>query len=84
MELSENETKRDKMTFGSFTNISNNGLSSMVNSSNNTLGHIRNEELSKMFPTPPSIEQHTNSSPGGVCGNISDGLMETIENKSDS
>lgn len=45
----------------------------------NAIGLIRNEELSKMFPTPPSIEQHTNSSPGGVCGNISDGLMESIE-----
>lgn len=82
MELSENETKRDKMIFGSFANLTNNGLTSLINNSSNnmnTLGLIRNEELSKMFPTPPSIEQHTNSSPGGVCGNISDGLMETSE-----
>lgn len=79
MELSENETKRDKMTFGSFANLNNNGLTSLINNSSNTIGLIRNEELSKMFPTPPSIEQHANSSPGGICGNISDGLMESIE-----
>ena len=81
MELSENETKRDKMTFGSFSNINNNGLTSMINNSSNNLniGLIRNEELSKMFPTPPSIEQHTNSSPGGVCGNISDGKEDPNE-----
>lgn len=80
MELSENETKRDKMTFGNFTNLNNNGLNSLININNlNQIGMIRNEELSKMFPTPPSIEQHTNSSPGGVCGNISDGQMESAE-----
>lgn len=81
MELSENETKRDKMTFGNFASLTNNGLTSLINSNNNmnTIGLIRNEELSKMFPTPPSIEQHTNSSPGGLCGNHSDGLMESIE-----
>lgn len=83
MELSEHETKRDKMTFSSFTNLNNNGLTTLINnvSSNNvsTLGIIRNEELSKMFPTPPSIEQHTNSSPGGLCGNISDNLIENID-----
>lgn len=82
MELSENETKRDKMTFGSFTSLNNNGLTSLINSGSNnmnTIGLIRNEELSKMFPTPPSIEQHTHSSPGGICGNISDGLNETID-----
>jgi hypothetical protein len=86
IELSENETKRDKMTFSNFTNINNNnnGLTSImhnVNSNNlNTLG-IRNEELSKMFPTPPSIEQHTGgiSSPGGICGNVVDNLMESID-----
>ena len=78
MELSENETKRDKMTFGSFANL-NSGLSTLVNNNTNnvnTIGLIRSEELMKMFPTPPSIEQHTNSSPGGICGNHSDGLME--------
>lgn len=80
MELSENETKRDKMTFGNFANLHNNGLTSLINSNNlNTLGLIRNEDLTKMFPTPPSIEQHTNSSPGGICCNISDGLMESSE-----
>lgn len=80
MELSENETKRDKMTFSSFASLNNNGLTTLINSgSNNAIGLIRNEELAKMFPTPPSIEQHANSSPGGVCGNISDSLMETIE-----
>lgn len=30
-----------------------------------------------MFPTPPSIEQHTNSSPGGV--NLTDNLIENID-----
>lgn len=80
MELSEHETKRDKMTFSSFTNLNNNGLTTLINNvSSSTLGIIRNEELSKMFPTPPSIEQHTNSSPGGLCGNISDNLIENID-----
>lgn len=69
------------MTFSSFANLNNNGLTSLINSSHNmsTIGLIRNEELSKMFPTPPSIEQHTHSSPGGLCGNISDSLMESNE-----
>lgn len=67
------------MTFGSFASLTNNGLTSLINNSSNNINTIRNEELSKMFPTPPSIEQHTNSSPGGVCGHISDGLMESIE-----
>jgi mediator of RNA polymerase II transcription subunit 13 len=81
MELSENETKRDKMTFENFSSLKNNGQTSLLHNSNNntSISHIRNEELSKMFPTPPSIEQHTNSSPGGVSGNISDGLMESME-----
>jgi mediator of RNA polymerase II transcription subunit 13 len=83
MELSENDTKRDKMTFSSYTTLNNNGLNTLINnvnsSVNNTLGLIRNEELSKMFPTPPSIEQHTNSSPGTMCGNASDNLMEAID-----
>lgn len=86
--------KREKMTFSNFTNISNVGqtnISSNNTSSNlGTLGIIRSEELSKMFPTPPSIEQHTNSSPGpgNICGNIVDNLNENIDtitsNKLDS
>lgn len=48
-----------------------------------TLG-IRSEELSKMFPTPPSIEQHTNSSPGGVGCSSSDNLNENIDNVASS
>jgi len=85
MELSENEAKRDKMTFGSFTNINSNGQTNIISSLNSnslgTLGIIRSEELSKMFPTPPSIEQHTNSSPGpsNVCGHIADNLIENID-----
>ncbi|CAH1719545.1 unnamed protein product [Chironomus riparius] len=85
MELSENEAKRDKMTFGSFTNINSNGQTNIISSlnSNNlgTLGIIRSEELSKMFPTPPSIEQHTNSSPGpsNVCGSVTDNLIENLD-----
>lgn len=74
-----NDTKREKMTFGNFASLTNNGLTALINSNTNAIGHIRNEELSKMFPTPPSIEQHTNSSPGGICGINSDNLMETIE-----
>jgi hypothetical protein len=85
MELSENEAKRDKMTFGSFNNINSNGQTNIISSLNSnslgTLGIIRSEELSKMFPTPPSIEQHTNSSPGpsNVCGSITDNLIENID-----
>lgn len=72
------------MTFGNFNSLTNIGQTTTlhnVNSSSNinALGLIRNEELSKMFPTPPSIEQHTNSSPGGICGNITDNLMENID-----
>lgn len=80
MELSEHETKRDKMAFSSpFSTLNTliNNVSS--NSVSNTLGIIRNEDLTKMFPTPPSIEQHTNSSPGGICGTISDNLNDNIE-----
>lgn len=92
MELSESEIKRDKMTFGSFTNLNNisntsnnNGQTNIINSLNSnslgTLGIIRSEELSKMFPTPPSIEQHNiNLSPGNICGNITDNLIENIDN----
>lgn len=83
LELSEHDVKREKMTFGSFNNIINHGQSTSINNVNssniNALGLIRNEELSKMFPTPPSIEQHTNSSPGGVCGNVIDNLLENID-----
>ncbi|CAO1404623.1 unnamed protein product [Diamesa hyperborea] len=78
-DLTELELKRigSKMTLNNFTNIASNISSSC--SSSNVAGNIRNEELSKMFPTPPSIEQHTNSSPGGVCGNVSDSLIEMVE-----
>jgi mediator of RNA polymerase II transcription subunit 13 len=80
MELSDgNDTKRDKReTFGNFGSLSNQGLTALISGNNNinTLGSI---ELSKMFPTPPSLEQHTNSSPVGVSGNTSDNLMETNE-----
>lgn len=85
MELSEHDNKREKTTFSSpFSTLNSNGLTTLMNnvggnSVNNTLGIIRNEELSKMFPTPPSIEQHTNASPGGVCGTISDSLIENID-----
>lgn len=68
------------MTFSNFTTL-NNGLNTLINNVNNsasTLGLLRNEEL-KMFPTPPSLEQHTNSSPGGLCGSISDNIMESID-----
>lgn len=85
MELSEHETKREKMAHFSspFSTLNSNGLNTLMNNiSNNsvssTLGIIRNEELSKMFPTPPSIEQHANSSPGGICA-ISDNLIENID-----
>lgn len=84
MDLSEHETKREKMAFSSpFSTLNSNGLTTLMNniSNNNvssTLGIIRNEELSKMFPTPPSIEQHANSSPGGICA-ISDNLIENID-----
>jgi len=85
MDLADIDIKRagEKSTsFSNFTSLNSNGLS-IANSNNNlsTIGLIRNEELSKMFPTPPSLEQHTNSSPGGVCGNISDHLLENIEIK---
>lgn len=59
------------------------GTSSSNNGSNNpnTTGLIRNEELSKMFPTPPSLEQHPNSSPcGGSSGNVLEN-MEIIPNE---
>lgn len=85
MDLTDSEGKRmSEKIFSNFANLTNNGLTTVINNTNNsssinTLGLIRNEELSKMFPTPPSIEQHTNSSPGGICGNISDGLIENIE-----
>jgi len=36
------------------------------------VGILRPEELSKMFPTPPSLEHNPNSSPCG--GQLSDGL----------
>lgn len=77
-----NETKREKMSFGSFSGLTNNGLTALINNNTNAIGHIRNEELSKMFPTPPSIEQHTNSSPGGICGINNDNLMETLDGAS--
>ena len=78
-DLTELELKRigSKMTMNNFTNIASNISSGCSNS--NVAGNIRNEELSKMFPTPPSIEQHTNSSPGGLCGNVSDSLVEMVE-----
>lgn len=74
-----NDTRREKMTFGNFVGLANNGLTALINSNTNAIGHIRNEELSKMFPTPPSIEQHTNSSPGGICSINSDNLMEVSD-----
>lgn len=77
MELSEHETtKRDKMAFSCPFSTHFPLINNVSNSVSNTLRH---EELSKMFPTPPSIEQHTNSSPGGICGTISDNLNENIE-----
>lgn len=61
-------------------NVANNyGSTSSNNGSNNpnTTGLIRNEDLSKMFPTPPSLEQHPNSSP---CGGSSGNALENMEN----
>jgi hypothetical protein len=78
--------KREKMPFNSPFAINSNGLTNMINnaSTSNTLGIIRSEELSKMFPTPPSIEQHTNSSPGGIGSLHSDHLNENIDNVASS
>ncbi|XP_055601869.1 mediator of RNA polymerase II transcription subunit 13 isoform X2 [Uranotaenia lowii] len=41
---------------------------------NINMGILSPKELSKMFPTPPSLEHHPNSSPGGG-GCLSDGIM---------
>lgn len=41
------------------------------------IGCVRPEELSKMFPTPPSLEHHPSSSPCG--GAISEPQMEIID-----
>lgn len=79
MELSEHETKRDKMAFTSPFSTLNTLINNASSNCVNTLGIIRNEDLTKMFPTPPSIEQHTHSSPGGICGTISDNLNDNIE-----
>lgn len=37
-----------------------------ISSNNQHMGILRPEELSKMFPTPPSLEHHPNSSPCGA------------------
>ncbi len=66
------ETLEIKRTGSNSTHTS--GISNGSNNPNTT-GAIRNEELSKMFPTPPSLEQHPNSSPCGASGNNSDTLM---------
>lgn len=43
-----------------------------INNHSNT-GILRPEELSKMFPTPPSLEHHPNSSPcGGALSDLQD------------
>lgn len=41
------------------------------------IGCVRPEELSKMFPTPPSLEHHPNSSPCG--GNTLEPQMEVMD-----
>lgn len=41
------------------------------------IGCVRPEELAKMFPTPPSLEHHPNSSPCG--GATSETQMELID-----
>jgi hypothetical protein len=84
MDLPEHD-KREKMPFNSPFAINSNGLTNMINNAtSSTLGIIRSEELSKMFPTPPSIEQHTNSSPGGIGCLSSDNLNENNDNVASS
>lgn len=69
------EIKRERVSAGAHSS----GASGANGSNNpNTTGIIRNEELSKMFPTPPSLEQHPNSSPCGASGNNMDMLMVDI------
>jgi len=36
-----------------------------INIGNSNTGMLRPEDLTKMFPTPPSLEHHPNSSPSG-------------------
>lgn len=48
-----------------------------INSNNSHSGILRPEELSKMFPTPPSLEHHPNSSPCG--GAMSDQQLDIME-----
>lgn len=48
-----------------------------INQNNSHSGILRPEELSKMFPTPPSLEHHPNSSPCG--GAMSDQQLDIME-----
>lgn len=47
-------------------------MDDLKRSSNNpNTGILRPEELSQMFPTPPSLEHHPNSSPAqGLCDSM--------------
>jgi mediator of RNA polymerase II transcription subunit 13 len=56
-----------------------------MGSSNSNTSILRPEELSKMFPTPPSLEHHPNSSPcGGALsdsGTAADNIMDHVPSR---